>query len=100
MARGFNKGGREMSAYEPIKTAEIHDGNGRLYSINFATISYSVAGFGTMDGRGRVQRVFGCKSEREAFNLARRLAKKAGRDVSKWKLVLVSPTTSLPTRPE
>lgn len=62
----------------------------RSYPVLFNVASYLVPGIRFTTKRGQVRVVYGCKTDREAFIIAKRLARQAGKDVSGWKLVFVS----------
>jgi hypothetical protein len=79
-----------MNTYEAIPVAKIVDASGEQIAIVFFNVnSYSVPAIRHTDKRGRTSGVYGCRYDDEAFRLAKRLAKKAGRDTRGWKLVFV-----------
>jgi hypothetical protein len=63
---------------QPWTTARIENAGETLYEIK-------TSGYNGYQAAGQ----YGFRTERELFNAVRRKAKKAGRDVSGWKLVLV-----------
>ena len=52
-------------------------------------LSYCVPAIRHTTKRGQVRACYGCKNEREAFTIAKQLARKSGQDTAQWKLELL-----------
>lgn len=80
------------------KTAYIRlakDQNGPVLAIFTNGLSYNIPNIKATTGRGQVRGCYGCKNEREAFIVAKQLAKIVNKhrpgtyDTSQWKLELL-----------